>query len=91
MEVLIIASAAFAGAIIAALAGYLDSQASFNVRKFLSSALRAVLAAVGYAVVYHYSASGLTTLDVATAFLGGAGVDVLGNRMTGYLVAKLGR
>ena len=87
MSVLWIAVAAFAGGIIAALAGWLETQEPFNPRKFGSSAARALLAAVGVAIAYSY-ANNLSALDIAMALLAGAGVDVLGNRVAGAITAR---
>ena len=87
MNVLLVALAAFVGGIIAALAGWLETQEPFNLRKFGSSIARALLAAVGVAIAYSY-ANNLSALDIAMALLAGAGVDVLGNRVAGAITAR---
>lgn len=87
MNVVLIAVAAFLGGIIAALIGWLETQAPFNPRKFAASVTRALVAAIGIAVAYTYVNS-LSALDIAMAVLAGAGVDVLGNRIAGAITAR---
>jgi len=74
------ALAALAGGLASALLGWLESGETFNVRKFGGSAVRALIAAVVFAAGYQF-ADGIGILDLLYAFLGGAGVDVLGNRI----------
>ena len=82
MDRLYIALATLLGGLVAALLGWLESNESFNPHKFGGSAIRAVIAGVIFAVGYHLSGpAGM--LDLFYAFLGGAGVDVLGNRISG--------
>ena len=88
MNVLWIAGSAFVGGIVAAMLGWLDSGESFEVRKFSASVARALVAAVVFAVGYSYTNS-LSPIDIGIAFVGGAGVDVLGNRVTGAIKAGL--
>ena len=85
MEVLLIALVAFGGGIVAALLGWLEAGTPFDKGKFGSSALRALIAGVAFGVLYNYADTGVTVLDYAIAFLGGAGVDVLGNRAAGSI------
>jgi len=82
MDRLYVALAALLGGLAAALAGWLDSNEPFNPRKFGGSAIRALIAAIIFAVGYHLQGS-VNILDAFYAFLGGAGVDVLGNRAAG--------
>ncbi len=82
MDKLYVAMAAFAGGLIAALLGWLESNESFNARKFGGSAVRALVAGAIFAAGYEYSSS-VGILDLFYAFLGGAGVDVIGNRIAG--------
>jgi len=82
MEVLWIGLLAFAGGLVAALLGWFESKKPFNGKKFGSSAIRALVAGFGIALVYNFQAF-LTPLDLITAFLSGAGVDVVGNRIGG--------
>jgi len=84
MEVLFIALVAFGGGIVASLLGWMESGEPFAVKKFSSSAIRALIAGVTFGVAYTYTNS-LLPLDFAIAFLGGAGIDVLGNRLAGSL------
>ena len=89
MNIVWIAVAAFLGGIIAALAGWLETQDPFNPRKFSASVARALVAAIGIAVAYTY-ANGLSAIDIAMALLAGAGVDCLGNRVAGAITARRG-
>jgi hypothetical protein len=84
MERLIIALVAVVGGMVAALVGWLDSKEPFDARKFGGSAVRSLIAGIVFAVGYHLSGA-VNTLDLFYAFLGGAGVDVLGNRIAGKL------
>ncbi len=84
MERLIIALVALLGGLAAALVGWLDSKEPFDARKFGGSAVRSLVAGIVFAVGYHLSGA-VSTLDLFYAFLGGAGVDVLGNRIAGKL------
>lgn len=84
MERLIIALVALLGGLVAALVGWLDSKEAFDARKFGGSAVRSLIAGIVFAVGYHL-AGAVSTLDLFYAFLGGAGVDVLGNRIAGKL------
>ena len=75
---------ALLGGLVSALLGWLESGETFNVRKFGGSAVRALIAAVVFAAGYQF-ADGIGILDLLYAFLGGAGVDVLGNRISSKL------
>jgi hypothetical protein len=74
--------AALLGGLVAALLGWLESNEPFNPRKFGGSAIRALIASILFAVGYQLLGT-LGLLDLFYAFLGGAGVDVLGNRVAG--------
>ncbi len=84
MERLFIALVAVVGGMVAALLGWLDSKEPFDGRKFGGSAVRSLIAAAVFVVGYQLS-DGVNALDLFYAFLGGAGVDVLGNRIAGSL------
>ena len=86
MDRIFIAIAALVGGIVAALVGWLECSDPFNVRKFGSSVVRAVIAGAVFAAGYDLSGHPAAIIDLFYAFLGGAGVDVLGNRIS----AKLG-
>ena len=68
--------------------GWLDSGEVFEARKFSASIVRALIAGVVFAVGYTYTNS-LSPLDIGIAFVGGAGVDVLGNRISGAIKVGL--
>ena len=78
-----IALAALAGAIVSALMGWLDSKERFAGRKFLKSVAAGFIAAAGLALAFNGSVVG--TRDLLLAFLSGAGVDAVGNRVMGSL------
>lgn len=80
MDVLIVALAAFAGGLIAAALGWLESQEPFEARKFTTSVLRAFVAGVAFGAAYTFTGP-VEILDIFAAFLAGAGVDVLGKRL----------
>lgn len=91
MNIIHIAVAAFAGGIVSSLLGWFDSQEPFVIRKFAASLVRALVAGIGFAAAYQYTngqyTNGLSPIDILLAFLGGAGVDVLGNRISGTIKA----
>jgi len=82
MDRVYIVLAAFGGGLVVALLGWCDSKEPFDARKFGGSAIRALVAAVLFAVGYHLT-SPVGIIDLFFAFLGGAGVDALGNRIAG--------
>jgi hypothetical protein len=88
MNVIYIAIVAFVGGIVSSLLGWFDSQEPFAPRKFAASLVRALVAGIGFAAAYQYTDS-LTPIDLALAFLGGSGVDVLGNRISGAIKAGI--
>ena len=88
VAVLYIALLACAGGIASALLGWLDSGEAFVPRKFMASVVRALVAGVVFAVGYSFATNGISILDLFAAFLGGAGIDVLGNRISGSIVHR---
>ena len=80
--------AAFLGGIVMALLGWTESGLPFDVKKFMSSVIRALVAGVGIAVVFDYGAN-TGPLSYFIAFLAGAGVDVGGNRVAGAIAARI--
>jgi drug/metabolite transporter (DMT)-like permease len=81
---LYIALAALLGGLATAFLGWLEYGEPFNPRKFGGSVIRALIAGIIFAVGYQLSGS-VGILDLFYAFLGGAGVDVIGNRISGKL------
>ena len=82
MDRLYVGLVALAGGLVAALLGWLDSRDPFDGRKFSGSSIRSLIAAAVFTVGYQLS-DGVNALDLFYAFLGGAGVDVMGNRIAG--------
>ncbi len=80
MDRFYIALASLSGGLVAALLGWLESGEPFNLRKFGGSVIRALIAGIIFAAGYQLSEH-LGILDMFYAFLGGAGVDALGNRI----------
>lgn len=81
MERYYLALAALVGGIATALVGWLEGQEPFDNRKFCASAIRALFAGVIFALTYQL-AEEFSPVDLLWAFLGGAGVDALGNRIS---------
>lgn len=84
MTIIIIFAAAFVGGVANALLGWIDSKLPFVPRKFVASVIRALVAGVVFAIGYSYG-DGIGIMDIGVAFLGGAGVDVIGNRIAGVV------
>lgn len=84
LNLVLVVLVAFLGGILASLLGWADSGGPFIFRKFFASLVRALFAAVVYGVGYTFR-DGLTGWDLGFAFLGGAGVDVIGNRAAGVV------
>lgn len=84
ISVVWVGASALIGGIIAAVLGWLDSKETFDARKFSASAVRALVAAIVFAVGYNF-AEDVSLMDIGIAFLGGAGVDSLGNRILGAI------
>ena len=84
MGIVYVSLAACAGGIFSAILGWLESGVTFNGRKFAASALRALTAGIVFAVGYTI-AGNVTIMDIAIAFVAGAGFDVLGNRLAGSI------
>lgn len=84
MNTLYVALAALFGGVAAALLGWLECADPFNPRKFGGSVIRSLIAAAIFAAGYQLSGS-IDIIDLLYAFLGGAGVDVIGNRISGKL------
>ena len=82
MDRLYISIAAVLGGLAVALLGWLDSNETFDIRKIGGSVIRALIAGAIYAVGYEMSDSA-GWRDLFYAFLAGAGVDVIGNRIAG--------
>ena len=82
MDRLYISIAAVMGGVVVALLGWLESSEPFNIRKFGGSVIRALIAGAIFAAGYEMSDSA-GWLDLFYAFLAGAGVDVIGNRIAG--------
>ena len=82
MDRLFVGLVALLGGLVAALVGWLDSKEPFDGRKFGGSVVRSMIAAAIFTVGYQLS-DGVNALDLFYAFLGGAGVDVMGNRIAG--------
>ncbi len=82
MDKLWVAIAALIGGLVSAGLGWLESKEPFDSRKFGGSAIRSLLAAFIFVIGYSFTDS-IGIMDLFYAFLGGAGVDVLGNRIAG--------
>ncbi len=86
--VLEIGLAAALGAICTALLGWTESGEPFDVRKFMSSVIRAIIGGAAIAIAFDYSsASG--PLSYLIAFVAGAGVDAGGNRIAASIAVRM--
>lgn len=74
INVIWVALAAFLGAMALSMMGWISSGETFNPRKFIGSAITAVIAGVGVAVTFDYS-QGITLINILMAFLIGTGAD----------------
>lgn len=84
MNTFYIALAALLGGVSVALLGWLECGDAFSPRKFGGSVIRSLIAAAIFAAGYQLSGA-IGIIDLIYAFLGGAGVDVIGNRISGKL------
>ena len=81
IEIMLLVLCAFGGGVLVAYLGWLESGEPFDDRKFFASVGRAIVAGVVTAFLFQ----GVEAVDLwtyLTAFLLGAGVDVLGHRAT---------
>ena len=79
--------AAFVGALGCGIAGWADSHEPFDPRIFMGTVWRALFAAMTFALTFQ--AANLTGWQIyVAAFLGGAGIDAVGNRIQGGMAAK---
>lgn len=79
--------AAFVGALGCGIAGWADSHGPFDWHIFMGTVWRALFAAMVF--MSTFQAANLTGWQIyVAAFLGGAGVDAVGNRIQGGLSAK---
>lgn len=83
LEILLVAIASIGGALISGALGWLDSGEPFIPRKFTSTLLRGLLAGLLFAAANFAFKETIIPWDYIGALLGGAGIDVLGNRMSG--------
>ncbi len=87
MDRVYLALAALVGGILVGLAGWWDSKEGFSglsLRKLGASAIRSLIAGVGFAAAYKLSGP-LTALDLLWAFLAGTAFDAGVNRVAGAL------
>lgn len=84
MGIIYVSLSAIAGGIASAFLGWLDSGEVFVGRKFAASVLRSLVAGIVFAIGYTLSGN-VTIMDIVIAFVAGAGVDVLGNRIAGSI------
>ncbi len=85
MDRVYVVLSALAGGLVVALLGWSESNEPFDPRKFGGSVIRTLIAAVIFAAGYELSHTVVTVPDLFYAFLSGAGVDVISNRIAGRL------
>lgn len=76
-----IAVSASIGALISGLLGWWDNHEPFDKQKFMSNVFRAAFAGMTFALTYVLQPNIIR--NIFLAILGGAGIDVLGNRIKG--------
>ena len=79
LDYFIVIAASFLGALGAGCAGWFASQEDFSLRKFMGTIWRAIFAAMLFSLGFD-KGSDVTMISIISAFLGGAGVDVIGKR-----------
>jgi hypothetical protein len=81
MNYMIVAIAAFLGAMATASLGWLsqDPPEDFKFRKFLGSVIRGLIAAVGIAAAFNFTDVSSSVTMYFVAFFSGAGFDAAGN------------
>lgn len=85
MEIVYVALAAFGGAVVEGLLGWAKSTEKFDFRKFLPTLLRAAGTGGGIAMAYPLVQTAGFWPGIVTAFLTGAGVDVLWHNVAGTI------
>lgn len=78
--------AAFFGALLLGLLGWLKSSEPFALRKFLTTAITALIAAAVLGL--SYSGQDVSTKEVLLAFLTGAGIDYVRNTVQGAVLKR---
>jgi len=86
MDMILVIVAAFSGGVVSGLLGWTQSGEDFVARKFCATVLRSLLAAGGMALAYPVVQTMGLIPGVISAFLAGAGVDVLGHRLGGAVL-----
>jgi len=81
--IIYIVLATFAGSLAAGVAGWLESGEKFECRKFIATAIRGFVASIITAITLNFVEA--SPLNYLLAFLSGAGIDVLGKRVSGAI------
>lgn len=81
--------AAFLGALLLGLLGWAKSGEAFSPRKFLATAITALVAAAGMGLSYGDQV--VTAKEIVLAFITGAGVDYVRNAVQGTVQTALRR
>jgi hypothetical protein len=89
LEILLLALAAIFGALGSGAIGWLDSGEVFDWRKYTSTMLRAIFAGLLFAFTNFALRETIIPWDYLAAILGGAGIDVFGNRLAGAVAARI--
>ncbi len=74
MEWLTMGGLCVAGGVVNGLLGWFKSKEPWDTRKFIATALTALISGVIFATAYSYAAA-ISPLDMGAAFLAGAGID----------------
>ncbi len=82
--------AAFIGSLVSGTVNWLSSTEAFSMRQFLASVLRGLISAAVMGAGFSFSGT-LTPMDIVAAFLSGAGVDAIGNRVAKSIAIRRGK
>lgn len=85
-----IALAAWLGSMVTGLIGFLASSTPWDWRKFGLTALRGLITAASFAVLYA-EASDISSREYILAFLGGTGGDTVAKRVIGALAKRVNK
>ncbi len=84
VNVLWIALSAFFGGILSGTIGFLDAKKVgelFDWTKLIATVITALIAGIGFALVYEFTNDAVTWVDILQAVFAGAGGDALVNRI----------
>ena len=85
MDELYLAVSAIGGAVVAGVLGWFKAGTPLSARKIMPTVLRSLVAGVGFAALQNFTGTAISVTALATAFISGAGIDVIGHRLAGTI------